>query len=57
MTDYTRRTAETRFEWLASYGSDRETYRLCRDGRWRIRDSVFERHDLYSLPGTPPDKA
>ena len=54
MTDYTRSETETGPMWLASYGSHRETYRRCRDGRWPICHSVFERHDLYSLPGTPP---
>ena len=55
MTDYTGWAGEAGPMWLASYGSHRETYRRCSDGRWRICHSVFERHDLYSLPGTPPD--
>jgi ketosteroid isomerase-like protein len=56
MTDYTGWTDDTGPRWMRSYGSHEETYARGDDGRWRIRHSIFRRHDLYTLPGTPPDK-
>jgi hypothetical protein len=55
MTDYTGWTGEHGPVWMCSYGSHQETYRRTGD-RWRICHSVFERHDLFTLPGSPPQK-
>jgi hypothetical protein len=54
MTDYTGWQGESGPMWMRSYGSHQETYARGDDGRWRIRHSVFERHDLDTFSGTPP---
>jgi hypothetical protein len=52
MTDYTTWTGDDGPMWMASYGTHEETYRRTGD-RWQICRSIFARHDLWTLPGTP----
>jgi ketosteroid isomerase-like protein len=54
MTDYTGWQDDSGPMWMRSYGSHEETYSRGADGRWRIRHSVFERHDLDTFSGTRP---
>lgn len=55
MTDYTGWVGETGPMWMRSYGTHEETYART-DAGWLIRHSVFARHDLYTLAGTPEQK-